>query len=1061
MMASSLTFQVVDWLGLDHRTEVVNEAASSSGSSDDGYGERRKPVLGPAQYVIQMFGRTAEGRAVKLDVTGWKPFFYVRLPASMLHPTKMQPLAEPVRAFQRFLSTTSRGALAGTKIVRRKPMVGFLNGETRYFLRAEFHTIRGMRACDKQLRGEDGGGDVLFVPGAGHVDLEGCLYESRVEPLLRFAHAQDLPPCGWVSVQGRAYRAAPPACKLAPHEDAGALHVTADWTNVRPTPSEAIPMAMAPIVLASFDLECASSHGDFPAPTKTYLKVARELHALLQRGELALDAVAVRDALVGALHPSDPYGPLSRAYAKDSARWTADRLVDVADALAPDLLAVLTDSVTWQQHSERLAHRPTNAFALMMASSARSGPAPPARQSMSRRGGGSAKAQHKHAQATTTHTSAAERIEAATALLDERLPPLEGDPIIQIGVVFQALGGTTADLERHVFTLGTCSAIPGVHVVQCRSERELLERWADLMRVRDPDLVTGYNVFGFDFWYTHERAQETGAWPTLERALTRLPDGGGPQTLATYDVRQLSSSALGDNELRLLRMPGRVIFDLMKVVQRDQRLDSYRLDAVANAFLRGRVTRVDADGALWLPRAGANAALEEGAYVRLPGFRGAADKHRVVSYDAETGRVQLDPPAIGGGEGNDAGAVKEWQLSKDDIGPKQIFACQRGTADDRALVAKYCVQDCALVLRIIARLSVFHGNAGMANVCCVPLSFIFLRGQGVKVHSLVVKQCAADGFVAPTLKPPPDPDAVPVPKAEGDEEDEEQEDEGYEGAIVLVPEPGIYTDMPVAVLDYASLYPSSMISENISHDTLVQDDAYANVPGVEYVDISFDRFGADGKPNGLQQTCRFAQTPEGGLMPRILKRLLAARKETRKRMKTVEDDPEACAVLDGLQLAYKITANSVYGQLGARTSPVYLKECAACTTATGRKMILMAKAFLEEQRGARVVYGDTGEFDFGLVFGFVFPRAPNTPNSCAATQIASLRSSRRPWRAPRTAKRRWRALLKPQVTPATPSSPYCGNRTTWSTKKPSSRSSSSARSGTSGTFTSAIPTQNL
>ena len=38
---------------------------------------------------------------------------------------------------------------------------------------------------------------------------------------------------------------------------------------------------------------------------------------------------------------------------------------------------------------------------------------------------------------------------------------------------------------------------------------------------------------------------------------------------------------------------------------------------------------------------------------------------------------------------------------------------------------------------------------------------------------------------------------------------------GYEGAIVLDPEPGIYLDDPVGVVDYASLYPSSIIEKNI------------------------------------------------------------------------------------------------------------------------------------------------------------------------------------------------------------------------------------------------------
>ena len=33
-------------------------------------------------------------------------------------------------------------------------------------------------------------------------------------------------------------------------------------------------------------------------------------------------------------------------------------------------------------------------------------------------------------------------------------------------------------------------------------------------------------------------------------------------------------------------------------------------------------------------------------------------------------------------------------------------------------------------------------------------------------------------------------------------------------------------------------------------------------------------------------------------------------------------------VLDGLQLAYKITANSLFGQIGATTSQIYLKDIA-------------------------------------------------------------------------------------------------------------------------------------
>eukprot|EP00798_Chlamydomonas_sp_ICE-L_P026648 gene26648-biopygen3073 len=78
----------------------------------------------------------------------------------------------------------------------------------------------------------------------------------------------------------------------------------------------------------------------------------------------------------------------------------------------------------------------------------------------------------------------------------------------------------------------------------------------------------------------------------------------------------------------------------------------------------------------------------------------------------------------------------------------------------------------------------------MANVCWVPLSYIFMRGQGVKIFSLVSKQCLEDGFVIPTKRYVP-------PQSFGEGVDEA---DGYEGAIVLEPE-----------------------TENISHDTIVLD----------------------------------------------------------------------------------------------------------------------------------------------------------------------------------------------------------------------------------------------
>ena len=90
-------------------------------------------------------------------------------------------------------------------------------------------------------------------------------------------------------------------------------------------------------------------------------------------------------------------------------------------------------------------------------------------------------------------------------------------------------------------------------------------------------------------------------------------------------------------------------------------------------------------------------------------------------------------------------------------------------------------------------------------------------------------------------------------------------------------------------------------------------------------------------------------------MPSILEELLQARKATKKLMKK-EKDPFMENILDKRQLGYKVTANSLYGQCGAKTSTFYEKDVAASTTATGRMMIMYAKGVIE------TIYGDS-EYD--------------------------------------------------------------------------------------------------
>jgi DNA polymerase elongation subunit (family B) len=134
--------------------------------------------------------------------------------------------------------------------------------------------------------------------------------------------------------------------------------------------------------------------------------------------------------------------------------------------------------------------------------------------------------------------------------------------------------------------------------------------------------------------------------------------------------------------------------------------------------------------------------------------------------------------------------------------------------------------------------------------------------------------------------------------------------------------------------------------------------------------------------------CRFAQPltiagkEEKAIMPSILQELLKARKDTRKQIPNTPDEFMK-NVLDKRQLAYKVTANSLYGQLGAKTSTFYEPDIAASTTATGRLLLTYAKRVVEEcyedvdvetkyglvNTKAEYVYGDTDSvfFKFNLI----------------------------------------------------------------------------------------------
>jgi DNA polymerase delta subunit 1 len=273
---------------------------------------------------------------------------------------------------------------------------------------------------------------------------------------------------------------------------------------------------------------------------------------------------------------------------------------------------------------------------------------------------------------------------------------------------------------------------------------------------------------------------------------------------------------------------------------------------------------------------------------------------------------------------------------KEDVHHSIIADLQNGTDEDRHRLAVYCLKDALLPLRLMDKLCVLVNYVEMARVTGVPVSFLIARGQQIKVFSMILRKCRDEKMLVPTLQKSGNNGA----------------DQGYEGATVLDPIKAYY-EVPIATLDFASLYPSIMQAYNLCYSTLI------NPADVPHTDPKLYKKSENG--NAFVHS-----SVKKGILPTILEELLAARKRAKKDMKSATTDFER-AVQNGRQLALKVSANSVYGFTGATVGQLPCVPIAASVTSYGRQLLEKTKEFVETQftiangyeHNAQVVYGDT------------------------------------------------------------------------------------------------------
>ncbi|XP_034247843.1 DNA polymerase delta catalytic subunit isoform X1 [Thrips palmi] len=275
------------------------------------------------------------------------------------------------------------------------------------------------------------------------------------------------------------------------------------------------------------------------------------------------------------------------------------------------------------------------------------------------------------------------------------------------------------------------------------------------------------------------------------------------------------------------------------------------------------------------------------------------------------------------------------QEQKEDVHHSVISDLQNGTAQTRRRLAVYCLKDAYLPLRLLEKLMCIINYMEMARVTGVTLGSLLTRGQQIKVVSQLLRKAKEHDYIMPTYQ------------SSGGEDQ-------YEGATVIEPKRGYYGD-PISTLDFSSLYPSIMMAHNLCYTTLLQGNSK------EKLGLTADQYSRTPANNYFVKA-----SVRKGLLPDILESLLNARKKAKADLKK-ETDPFKQKVLDGRQLALKISANSVYGFTGAQVGKLPCLEISGSVTAYGRTMIEQTKTEVESkyriengyEYDAVVIYGDT------------------------------------------------------------------------------------------------------
>lgn len=482
-------------------------------------------------------------------------------------------------------------------------------------------------------------------------------------------------------------------------------------------------------------------------------------------------------------------------------------------------------------------------------------------------------------------------------------------------------------------------------IIRVNTEMELVAAFCKLINDLDPDVISGYNILGYDYPYLDKRIKRLKKeWPSCSRLI---------YDKTTMSSKSWKSGAYGYNTIEMLNMEGRISIDMLPIIRRDYKLDKFTLDFVCKHFLGVGKHDIKADEMFTI--------FEDMSLAR---------KNKKLHPE------MFDPT----NDGFD----------------KQLSDEYNKAVSDTTRVMAYCIQDSELVIDLIEKVNTWVTLTVMSNIVGVSIVDLFTRGQQIRCMSQLYNLASKMGYVIDSRDNPTFHFAggfVFEPVA------------GIYDNIICLDFASLYPSIMQAFnICYTTLIPPEFdkyvkdedchIIEFDQEDVAADDDSDddENLDGISYINndekaSDYYTFGdtEDDETEGRSSSGTGKKSKEKkvktthykfrfykhrvGLLPTLVKNLVSERRAVRNMQKT-EKNPLVWTVLEKRQLALKTSANSFFGFLGVRNGgKMALIEGAMAITAYGRQLIGQVNNYVQEKYpGSRIVYNDTDSamIDLGI-----------------------------------------------------------------------------------------------